>query len=54
MLEEERAERRLEQSGQHVAVLREPLELVHLEAVVVLDEQPPQIELARHHRAAGA
>ena len=54
VLEEERAERRLEERGQHVAVLREPLELVHLEAVVVLDEQPAELELARHHRAARA
>ena len=36
VLEEERAERGLEQRREDVAVLREPLELLGLEAVVVL------------------
>ena len=55
VLEEERGERRLEQRGEHVAVPREPLQLlVRRTPPRALDEPPAEPELARDHRAARA
>ena len=54
VLEEERAERRLEQRREHVAVLREPLELVGLKAVAPARRAAAEVELARDDRAARA
>ena len=52
VLEEERAERRLDDRGEDVAVAREPLELLlRLRGSRVLDETLPEPEVARHLRA---
>jgi hypothetical protein len=52
VLEEERAERRFEQRGEHILVLRKPFELLGLEAVVVLDESRAELELTGDDGAA--
>src|SRR4051812_47143584 len=52
VLEEDRAERRLDHRREHVAVAREPFELLlRLGGSRVRDETLPEAELARHHRA---
>ena len=48
MLEEERRQRGLEQRGEHVAVAREPLELVRRRSsLAALGEPLPEVELPR-------
>src|SRR6266480_2489515 len=52
VLEEDRTERRLDHRREHVAVAREPFELLlRLGGSRVRDETLPEAELARHHRA---
>src|SRR5258708_29925120 len=53
-LEEERAQRSLEQGGGGVAVLREPLELLRLQPLVPLREPRAEVALTRHDSATRA
>ena len=54
VLEEERRQRRLEQSGEDIPVLGQPLELLLRDGAAVLEQLLAQTELARHLGAAGA
>ena len=54
VLEEQCREGRLEQRGEHVAVVRQPLELVVRDVGPPLGEPLSQIQLPRHDRTARA